>query len=488
MSKIYSFVIALIVWGMTITAKAQPIAVQNAFPNVGGFTQPIFLTHSGDGSNRIFVAQKNGLIYVFQNDSTVSTRNTFLNISNKIVTGGGGDERGLLGLAFHPDYSTNGYFYVNYTAPSPLRTVISRFKVSSGNPNKADSLSELIIMEINQPYSNHNGGMIFFGDDGYFYIGMGDGGSAGDPGNRAQTITEKLGKILRIDVDTTVGAQNYGIPPTNIYADTGAGAKEIYALGIRNPWRMSQDPVTGFIYCGDVGQGSWEEIDIIQNGKNYGWRCYEGNNPYNTSGCGPQGNYTFPISAYGSNSPDCSVTGGYVYRGTRRPELAGRYIYSDYCSGRIRKLYYNGSTVSEEQILLTQSSILSFGVDQQNELYMCANNGTIYRFNLNTSVGITNNNNNAPSEYSLEQNFPNPFNPTTSIRYSLPQISSVKLTIFNSLGKEVRTLINTTQTAGKYERQWDGRDNNGQQVSSGVYFYTLNTEDFTDSKKMLLLK
>lgn len=487
MKNVYGLLLGILIWGIATTGNTQPLAVQNAFPSMSNFSQPIFLTHAGDNTNRIFVAQKNGFIYVFPNDSTVTSRQTFLNISNKIVTGGGGDERGLLGLAFHPDYANNGYFYVNYTAPSPLRTVISRFQVSTGNPNKADSLSEFIIMEINQPFSNHNGGMIFFGLDGYFYIGMGDGGSSGDPGNRAQTITEKLGKILRINVDTTVGPQNYGIPPTNIYADTGAGAKEIYALGIRNPWRMSQDQVTGHIYCADVGQGSWEEIDIIENGKNYGWRCYEGNNPYNTSGCGPQGNYTFPITAYGSNNPDCSVTGGYVYRGTRRPELVGRYLYSDYCSGRLRKLFYNGGTVTEEQILLTTASILSFGEDQNKEMYMCGGNGIIYRFNMSVT-GINGNQNEVPSQFLLEQNFPNPFNPTTTIKYSIPALSGVKLTIYNMLGKEIKSLVNTTQSAGNYERQWDGTDNSGNVAASGVYFYTLSTDNFTETKRMLLVK
>jgi hypothetical protein len=487
MKNVYGLLLGILIWGITLSGYTQPLAVQNAFPNMPNFTQPIFLTHSGDNTNRIFVAQKNGLILVFPNDSTANSRQTFLNISNKIVTGTGGDERGLLGLAFHPDYANNGYFYVNYTAPTPLRTVISRFSVMTGNPNKADSLSELIIMEINQPFSNHNGGMIFFGLDNYLYIGMGDGGSAGDPGNRAQTITEKLGKILRIDIDTTIGPQNYGIPPSNVYADTGAGAKEIFALGMRNPWRISQDHVTGHIYAADVGQGSWEEIDIIENGENYGWRCYEGNNPYNTSGCGPQGNYTFPITAYGSNTPDCSVTGGYVYRGTRRPELVGRYIYSDYCSGRLRKLYYDNGTVTEEQILLTTTGALSFGEDQNKELYLCGGNGTIYRFNM-LVTGISGNQNEVPSKFILGQNYPNPFNPSTIIKYSLPELTSVKLTIYNTLGKEIKSLVNTTQATGNYERQWDGRDNNGNTAASGVYFYTLQTDAFKETKRMLLVK
>jgi hypothetical protein len=315
---------------------------------------------------------------------------------------------------------------------------------------------------------------------------MGDGGSAGDPGNRAQNTNELLGKILRINVDTTVGAQNYGIPPTNPYATTG-GAKEIYTLGMRNPWRTVQDPVTGFIYSADVGQGSWEEIDIIDNGKNYGWRCYEGNNPYNTSGCGPQGNYTFPIKTYPSTGSECSITGGYVYSGWRRPELTGRYIYGDYCSRKMWKLLYTGTTVTEDEFLVLNPAVIySFGVDKQGELYICGGS-TIYRFNYNSTVGI-HNQTGTPETFSLDQNYPNPFNPSTTIKYSIPSISPVKLTIYNSIGKEIKSLVNTTQAAGNYERQWNGNDNFGNVAASGIYFYTLQTDKFTETKKMLLVK
>lgn len=359
-------------------ALSQPLQLVNAFPNLT-FTQPVFLTHAGDGTNRIFVVQQNGLIRVFPNDSTVTSTSTFLNISSQISTGG---ERGLLGLAFHPDYISNGYFYVNYTQVGTGRTIVARYSVNPGNPNQADPNSELILLNIYQPYSNHNGGMILFGPDGYLYIGMGDGGSAGDPGNRAQNVDSLLGKLLRIDVDNPSGGLNYGIPPDNPFVGI-PGRDEIYALGLRNPWRFSQDPVTGEMWLADVGQGSWEEVDSIGIGRNYGWRCYEGPAAYNTSGCGPTSQYTFPVKYYARVSPHCSVTGGYIYRGYRRPELVGRYIYGDYCSGFIWKFLYQNGALTEDQLLIDAPfSISSFGVDQDGELYVCeySTTGRIWRF------------------------------------------------------------------------------------------------------------
>jgi len=370
-----------------LSASSQPLQLVNAFPNLT-FTQPVFLTHANDGTNRIFVVQQNGLIRVFPNDSAVTSATTFLNISSRISTGG---ERGLLGLAFHPNYATNGYFYVNYTQAGTGRTIVSRFRVDPNNPNQADPNSEVILLNIYQPYDNHNGGMIMFGLDGYLYIGMGDGGSAGDPGNRAQNLDSLLGKLLRIDVDNPAGGLNYGIPPDNPFVGL-PGRDEIYALGLRNPWRFSQDPLTGEIWLADVGQSSWEEVDSIGRGRNYGWRCYEGPAAYNTSGCGPASQYTFPVKYYARVSPHCSVTGGYIYRGYRRPELIGRYIYGDYCSGYIWKFYYQNGVLSEDQLLIDAPfSISSFGVDQNGELYVCeySTTGRIWRFAGNLTPTTT---------------------------------------------------------------------------------------------------
>ena len=297
--------------------------LQIAFPNLT-FTNPLFLTSSDDGSNRIFVVEQAGIIKVFPNSPDASITKKFLNIIDRVASGG---EMGLLGLAFHPDYETNGYFYVNYTADNPRRTIISRFQVSS-NPDSADKNSEFQILTFSQPYDNHNGGWIGFGpNDGYLYIATGDGGSSGDPQNYAQSINTLLGKILCIDIN---GGSPYAIPPTNPFVDSTNTQvkKEIYAWGLRNPWRCSFDQTTGRLWAGDVGQDNWEEVDIIENGKNYGWRCYEGNNPYNTTGCNyPE--YMVPVWEY-SHSVGFSITGGYIYRGPNLPELAGKYIYADY--------------------------------------------------------------------------------------------------------------------------------------------------------------
>ncbi|MBS1517410.1 MAG: PQQ-dependent sugar dehydrogenase [Bacteroidetes bacterium] len=477
--------ILLFASAFTEISYSQTLALQNAFPNCS-FSSPLYLTHSNDGTNRVFVVEKNGLIKVLPNDSLTSDYRTFLNATNLIITG---SERGLLGLAFHPNYASNGYFYVNYTRAGDGATVVSRFNVSSNNPNKADSLSQQILLTIPQPYSNHNCGMLFFGLDGYLYIGMGDGGSGGDPGNRAQNLNELLGKVLRINVDTATAVTNYGIPPTNPYA-MGGGRPEIFTVGMRNPWRMSVDPVTGMIWCGDVGQDAWEEIDILEVGKNYGWRCYEGNAPYNTAGCGAASEYTFPIKVYANAGSDCSITGGYVYRGIRRPELNGRYIYGDYCSGKIWKLKYENGTITEDALLLSApTSIQSFGSDQNNEFYVCGVNGIIYRFNKSDLVGVGNNNISNPSEFRLEQNYPNPFNPETSIKYSIPENTNVKLVIFDAGGKEIATLVNTKQLSGNYNIRWNGKDAVGNNLPSGVYFYNLTAgNSFTQSRKMLLIK
>ncbi|GAB4299989.1 MAG: hypothetical protein Kow0098_26970 [Ignavibacteriaceae bacterium] len=363
---------------LNINLSAQ-FQLEDAFPDLS-FNSPVDLQNSGDGTNRIFVVEQAGIIKVFENDRNVSESKIFLDIHSQVRSGG---EMGLLGLAFHPDYENNGYFYVNYTHSDPLFSRISRFRVSSTNPDSADPSSELILIDQPQPYTNHNGGQVAFGPDGYLYISLGDGGSAGDPLNNGQKITTLLGKILRIDIDSTQGNLNYAIPPDNPFADsTGDVRKEIYAYGLRNPWRFSFDPVTGWLWCGDVGQNQWEEIDLIVNGKNYGWRCYEGNHPYNLTGCNAP-EYIFPVWEY-SHSLGYSITGGYVYRGLNVPELHGRYIYADYGSKKVWALEYDSISVPVNTELLTAPySPTSFGVDENNELYVCLfSTGVdkIYRF------------------------------------------------------------------------------------------------------------
>ena len=466
---------------------SQPLTLVNAFPNAS-FSNPVFVTHANDATNRVFVVERLGKIKVMPNDSNTSNVKVFLDVSN-LNNGSTYQERGLLGLAFHPNYASNGYFYIYYTRVGDGANCLSRFSRSTTDPDKADSLSEQSLWAVSDPYSNHNGGILFFGLDGFLYCGMGDGGSGGDPGNRSQNTNEMLGKFHRIDVNTTSGGNNYGIPPTNPFA-TGGGRPEIFAYGLRNPWRASQDPVTGFIYCGDVGQDAWEEVDILEVGKNYGWRCYEGNHTYNTSGCGAISNYTFPIKEYANAGSDISITGGYVYRGLRRPELTGSYIYADYGSRKTWKLTYSGGVVSDEALLLTApSSVFSFGTDQQNELYVCCANNIIYRFNKSDLVSVNNNVSEIPSGFNLSQNYPNPFNPTTSIKYNIPELSKVTLSIYDVTGKEINKLVNTNQLAGQYNVNWNGKDSYGNSVPSGVYFYSLiGGSNFSETKKMVLVK
>jgi glucose/arabinose dehydrogenase len=291
-----------------------------------------------------------------------------------------GNEEGLLGLAFDPDYSRNGYFYVYYSAAGPRRTVLSRFNIRSGDSEIADPASELVLMEIDQPYSNHNGGQLAFGPDGYLYIGVGDGGSGGDPHGNGQNRNTLLGKILRIDVSNSSAGEKYRIPADNPFTGMSSTRNEIWAFGLRNPWRFSFDRETGILWAADVGQNQWEEIDIITKGANYGWNIMEGTHCFApTSNCDRTG-LTLPVFEY-EHSHGCSITGGYVYRGTTLQSLIGFYIYGDFCSGKIWAMSFNNNTV-EQNILLTDSSldITSFGEDSAGNLYILSRQGGIYTF------------------------------------------------------------------------------------------------------------
>jgi glucose/arabinose dehydrogenase len=399
----------------------------DAFPNLPGFTSPVDFQHADDCTNRVFVVEQGGIIKVFENNPGVSSAKIFLDISDSVTTG---FELGLLGLAFHPDYENNGYFYVNYTAPSPRRTVIKRFRVSASDPDSADINSGLILLTQSQPFGNHNGGQISFGPDGYLYFSLGDGGSGGDPDNHAQTLNDLLGKISRIDVENPEGGLNYGIPSDNPFIDsTGSVRKEIYAWGLRNPWRFSFDPVTELLWCGDVGQETWEEVNIIENGMNYGWRCYEGNHTYNTSGCGDSSSYTFPVWEY-SHTEGYSITGGFVYRGPNQPGLEGKYIYADYGSNNIWALEYDGINPPSNQLLITApASPSSFGVDQVNELYICTfNGGRIYK--LASAAPIT-----APS----------------SLTADVPAVLTVDLNWVDNSDNEDGFRIERMETSGSFE-------------------------------------
>jgi hypothetical protein len=364
-----------------------------------GFTRPVAVVHAGDGSGRLFIVEQEGVIFIQDGIQVLPT--PFLDVSGLVVDLG--NEQGLLGLAFHPDYAVNGFFYVNYTRepdpdpdPGLDRTVIARYTVSAGNANVADPASALTLLEIEQDFSNHNGGHIAFGPDGYLYIGMGDGGSGGDPLNRAQSLDSLLGKMLRIDVDGALPTSNadicglgpaagppvYGIPADNPFAGADGVCDEIWALGVRNPWRWSFDGATGDLIIGDVGQNAIEEIDFqpasSSGGENYGWSCREGTNEPNYNACLP-GPLVDPILEY-PHTLGCSVTGGYRYRGQRVGGLGGTYVYGDYCSRRIFFATLGAGGWSTAQWQLAPASISSFGEDESGELYVVLFDGTVRRF------------------------------------------------------------------------------------------------------------
>lgn len=515
MKNIFIYILLFLV---IIACSEQNAQIENAeaFPNLS-FNQPVDIQTPNDGSNRLCVVSQPGEIIVFDNFPAVAETKVFLDIRSRVVAGG---EQGLLGLAFHPNYINNGYFYVDYTAGTPRRTVISRFRISADDPDKADISSELILLEVEQPFTNHNGGQLSFGPDGYLYVSFGDGGSGGDPQNNGQNLSTILGSIIRIDVDNPEGDKNYSIPEDNPFVGMGGPfdyKEEIYAFGLRNVWRFSFDE-SGTLWAADVGQNAWEEINIIKKGGDYGWRVMEGFHCFNpSSGCDTTG-LILPIHEYGHNSAGgYSITGGYVYSGVGVPEYTGKYIYADYITGNIWALQYNGSVQSNELIITTDYRISTFGVDEADEIYFADySGGKIYKFRGNatsTSSSMVNS-----FDFKLEQNYPNPFNPTTTIEYSLPvnslpagqagwqsavssskqgnsqstiqsinqsniELVSVQLKVFDILGREVTTLVNEYQNPGNYSVVF-----NAGRLASGIYYYQLTSGFFSVTKKMLMIK
>jgi glucose/arabinose dehydrogenase len=356
-----------------LTNPTYTYNIENAFPNLS-FNTPVGIYDSGDGTNRLFVVEKGGKIFVVNNTQNTTEKHLFLDLSLDVSTNG---ERGLLGLAFHPNYTSNGYFYVYYTKSGSGDSKISRFKVDPFNENLANQSSEFPILEVSQPFSNHNGGQIAFGPDNYLYIALGDGGGAGDPSGNGQNRMTLLGSILRIDVDSS---SPYAKPTDNpFYGNMDGYMEEIYAFGFRNPWRFSFDPITGALWAADVGQNSREEIDIVKIGTNYGWNAKEGSIDYN-----PSVNVsivTDPLYEY-NHTLGNAIVGGFVYRGVELIRLEGKYIYGDYSSGRIWALTFSGETaVNNTELIDTTLTLLSFGVDANNELYICAADGNIYKLN-----------------------------------------------------------------------------------------------------------
>ena len=343
-----------------------------------GLTFPLYVTAPPGDTDRLFIVEKGGTIRVVKGGALLAT--PFLDITSLVSTG---SEQGLLGLAFDPEYATNGRFVVHYT-DADGNTRVSTFTRSGGDPDVADPASEQVVLTAEQPFANHNGGQILFGPDGNLYLGLGDGGSGGDPQGHGQDLTEFLGSILRVDLR---GTAPYTIPADNPFATSTTARPEIWSYGLRNPWRFSFDRATGDLYIGDVGQNLYEEVDVAPaaegagKGINFGWNVMEGRHCYATSTCDQNG-LALPALEY-DHDQGCSVTGGYVYRGSAIPSLDGAYFYSDYCGGWIRSFRYQGGQAVEQfewpTLAPTGGSVTSFGEDASGELYIASSGGTVYR-------------------------------------------------------------------------------------------------------------
>ena len=439
---------------LSYLGQSQTISLQSI---ATGFASPVEITNAGD--SRLFVVQKGGLIRILNADGTVNAT-PFLNLSAFVSTN---SERGLLGLAFHPNYATNGYFFVNYTNLAG-NTVIARYTVNASNPNIANT-TETILMTITQPFANHNGGTIKFGPDGYLYIGMGDGGSGGDPGNRAQNINENLGKMLRIDVNTTT-APFYSSPNSNPYVGV-AGNDEIWAIGLRNPWKFSFNRLNGDLWIADVGQDAIEEINKVvsplpNSGINFGWRCFEGNSTYITSGCAPSSAMSFPFIQYTRFGGACSVTGGYYYTGSAYPNFQNNYFFTDYCDNKIRMV--NNAGVITTTAAFSGNNFVTFGEDINGELYIAGiTSGTVYKI-IDSSLSNSNFNS---ERFSL---FPNPAKGYFVIKSAEANLAT-KIALFDITGKLLFSKELTPNTENVIDTNL---------LAKGTYFVSVETTNGTN--------
>lgn len=387
--KLLVVVFVLLVAGCTTSEPGAPEGEDEGEEDVGalgdvalervatGFHQPLHVTNAEDGSDRLFVVEQPGTVWIIQDGETLEE--PFLDIRERVNDAG--FEQGLLGLAFPPDYEASGVFYVTYTATMGT-SILARYEVAEDDANEGLEETEEILLEIMQPFQNHNGGHVAFGPEGYLYYGMGDGGAAGDPQQNAQNTGTLLGTMMRIDVSPSTG---YEVPDDNPFVGDPQGEDEIWAYGLRNPWRWSFDAATGDLYIGDVGQDEWGEVNHqpadSEGGENYGWNVYEGEEKYFL---GPPESTApdavFPVAAYSIQGGDCSIIGGHVYRGQAVPQLEGLYVLGDYCSGMLRLLEETGDGWELEEWRETELSITSFGVDEAQELYVVDQQGGVFRF------------------------------------------------------------------------------------------------------------
>ncbi len=479
-----------------------------------GLTRPTYVTALPGDTDRVFVLEQPGRIRIIKNGTLLAR--PFLAIEADVHDTN--DEQGLLGLCFDPDFESNRRFFVYFTGGTGNgNSQIRRYEVTS-DPDSADAATSFKIFQYPQPFTNHNGGQIEFGDDGYLYVGLGDGGSAGDPGNRAQNGNVLLGKMLRIDVNGDAfpgdANNNYAIPPTNPFIGDPNVLDEIWAIGMRNPYRWSFDRLTKDLYIGDVGQGAIEEIDFEPaddpGGRNYGWRLMEGdacfNPPVNCDDGSPV--LTYPVHTYLHSPPEggfnCSITGGYVYRGSFFPELQGRYFFADYCSDKIWTIFMVGGVATE----LTERTqdiasldgfvirdITSIGEDAAGELYFTdrggavAGQGEVYRL-VPSSSGIDVGGPSAPggAAIQLSRVAPNPFRGTATIELNLARAGAVELGIYGASGRLVRRVHSGELTAGRHVFTWDGLAERGAPAVAGIYFVRAEGLGATSTERVAFLR
>jgi len=467
-------VLALAVCAAPLRAQTSPVVFT---PFVSGLTSPVGFVPVPDDATRFLVVQQNGQLREVV--AGVLTAAPALNVTTRISTGG---ERGLLGLAFHPAWPDSAYVYTDFTRTGDGATVIARYARTGTGPGVAFSLaSERVVLVVPQPFANHNAGDIAFGPDGFLYVTLGDGGSGGDPNGSGQNRNDLLGSILRIDVDRHVGlgpdcgnatggpAPGYTIPPDNPFVGVTAFAAcdEIYAYGLRNPWRMTFDQATGTLWTGDVGQGAWEEIDTVAVGRNYGWNIMEGFHCYSpSSGCNQTG-LTLPVFEY-NHSGRCSITGGYVYRGTNIPALVGKYLYADYCSDEVWSLDVSGAA-PVSTLLGIRTNPTSFGQGLDGEMYVMGS-GVVYRIDRNT-VSTEADAEMAGLAFTLAG--PSPARARTAFTFTAPTAGPARLVLLDALGREVARLFDGTVMAGASTRA----EANVAGLAPGVYLARLTTGD-----------
>ena len=470
-----SYLLFLLAFSFSPSYHAQNLELELFASNL---ERPVNIKHAG--GEKLYIVEQQGFISIINSDGTVNST-PFLNIDSKVGSINSiGDERGLLGLAFHPNFNVNGYFYVNYI-DNDGDTVISRFTRNSINPLIADPTSEFIILTYIQPFSNHNGGDLAFDSNGYLYISSGDGGSGGDPQDNGQNTNSLLGKLLRIDINTTTSTQNYSIPSDNPFVGNPSARGEIWAYGLRNPWKFSFDRLNGDIWIGDVGQGDDEEINKALSttaGLNYGWRCYEASNIYNSTDCPSSSTLSFPIAEYNHFSDGafkCSITGGYRYRGANFPGFDGWYFFADYCSEEIGYLEYNSTNDSWDMTLEQfTGSWTAFGEDVNGEIYVSdIQTGNIYKL-VDTTLSLDDN------QLGYIAIYPNPAKSEININFASINNASIttEILIYDLQGKILKTIHRNADAIQKV---------NTSELSNGVYILKINADNGEQSTHKLVI-